>query len=345
VYPGTIWDVSRMRKVKGLKEIAELAGLSTGTVSRALSGSGRVSEKTRSRVTELADKLGYQPNLLARRLRTQTTKTIGVLIPLGHERQQHLSDPFFNTMTGFLADELADHGYDLLLSRVIPDNDRWLDSYVDSGRVDGLIVIGQSNQMPVIDSVARRYRSMVVWGGRVSGQNYCVVGSDNRKGGEMAARHLFERGCRRIAYAGPVDGPEFGERLAGVQQTHDEQQTGSDLVQYKSRFEPNAAKEDLLYLFRSSDALPDGIVAGSDVTAISVLRALSELHIKVPEEVKVIGYDGLPIGELITPPLTTVDQNLRLGARHMVELLMKRIEGHDVASYLIKPQLIIRGST
>jgi DNA-binding LacI/PurR family transcriptional regulator len=334
-----------MQKVKGLKEIAELAGLSTGTVSRALSGSGRVSAKTRSRVMDLADKLGYQPNLLARRLRTQTTKTIGVLIPLGHERQQHLSDPFFNTMTGFLADELADHGYDVLLSRVIPDNDRWLDGYVDSGRVDGLIVIGQSNQMPVIDSVAKRYRPMVVWGGRVSYQNYCVVGSDNRKGGEMAARHLFERGCRRIAYAGPVEGPEFGERLAGAQQAHDEMRTGEPLIQFKSHFEPSAAKDDLLKQFRSSDKLPDGIVAGSDVTAISVLRALSELHIKVPDEIRVIGYDGLPIGELNTPPLTTVDQNLRLGARHMVELLLKRIDGDDVASYLINPELIIRGST
>jgi DNA-binding LacI/PurR family transcriptional regulator len=179
----------------------------------------------------------------------------------------------------------------------------------------------------------------------VSYQNYCVVGSDNRKGGEMAARHLFERGCRRLAYAGPVEGPEFGERLAGAQQAHDEMRTGEPLVQYKSHFEPSAAKEDLLEQFRNSDTLPDGIVAGSDVTAISVLRALSELHIKVPDEIRVIGYDGLPIGELITPPLTTVDQNLRLGARHMVELLLKRIDGNDVASYLIKPELIIRGST
>ena len=334
-----------MRKVKGLKEIAELAGLSTGTVSRALSGSGRVSEKTRRRVTELANKLGYQPNLLARRLRTQTTKTIGVLIPLGHERLQHLSDPFFNTMTGFLADELADHGYDLLLSRVLPDNDNWLDNYIGSGRVDGLIVVGQSNQTPVIDDVAKRYRPMIVWGGRESNQHYCVVGSDNRLGGEMAARHLFERGCRRLAYAGPDEGPEFGERLAGVRKAHDEMGLTSELIQYKSRFEPHAANEDLLSLLRDSDVLPVGIVAGSDVTAISVLRALSALHVNVPDEVRVIGYDGLPIGEMISPPLTTVDQNLRLGAKHMVELLLKRIDGDDVESYLIKPRLIVRGST
>lgn len=334
-----------MRKVKGLKEFAELAGLSTGTVSRALSGSGRVSAQTRRRVTELAEKLGYQPNLLAQRLRTQTTKTIGVLVPLGHERLQHLSDPFFITMTGFLADELSDHGYDLLLSRVIPDNDQWLDRYIDSGRVDGLIVVGQSNQMPVIHSVAKRYRPMIVWGGRVSDQSYCVVGSDNRKGGATAARHLFERGCRRIAYAGPVDGPEFGERIAGAKQALRRLKNPAGLIQYKSRFEPNAAFEDLLPALRDSETLPDGIFAGSDVTAISVLRALSSLNIRVPEQVKVIGYDGLPIGELVSPPLTTVDQELRLGAKQIVELLLKRIGGEDTPSHLIKPRLIVRGST
>lgn len=334
-----------MSNIKNLKEFAQLAGVSTATISRALSGTGRVSEETRERIAALADRLGYQPNATARNLRTQRTMTIGVLVPLGHEAAQHLSDPFFNTMTGFLADALSDHGYDLLLSRVLPKSDRWLDRYIGSGKVDGIIVIGQSTEFAVIETVSRRYLPMVVWGGQVSGQNHCSVGSDNRKGGALAARHLIARGCRRIAFAGPAQGPEFGERLQGVKQVLRETGLSETLIELPSHFEPEAAFEDIRTQLRGIAAMPDGIVAGSDVTAIGVLRALQALDIDVPGEVKVIGYDGLPVGAQVSPPLTTVDQQLRRGAGMIVDLLLRRLGGEATGSQMIEPSLIVRAST
>jgi DNA-binding LacI/PurR family transcriptional regulator len=132
-----------MARIKNIKELAVLAGVSTGTVSRALAGSELISSKTRERIQALARAHDFRPNVLARNLRIQRTGSIGVLIPLGHETGQHISDPFFITMLGLLADELTERGYDLVLSRVIPTDDDWLDRIVQSGKADGYIVIGQ----------------------------------------------------------------------------------------------------------------------------------------------------------------------------------------------------------
>ncbi|WP_179562962.1 LacI family DNA-binding transcriptional regulator [Sphingomonas sp. R3G8C] len=327
-----------------LKEFAELAGVSTATASRALSRSGRVSEETRQRIAVLAEKLGYQPNAIARNLRTQRTMTVGVLVPMGHDALQHLSDPFFNTMIGFLADALVDRGYDLLLSRVLPSDERWLDRYIGSGRVDGIIVIGQSDQYHVIESVARRYHPMVVWGGQLPGQQHCAVGSDNFRGGQLAAEHLVAQGCRKLAYAGPDRGAEFGERLAGVRAAL----AAAGLpepVELPSHFEPDAAYRDLAAHLLSLGHMPDGIVAGADVTAAGMIKALTELGHDVPGAVRVIGYDGLPLGEQLTPTLTTIDQQLREGARIMVDLVLRRIAGEDTPSVRIAPRLLQRAST
>ena len=206
-----------MTAIKTMKELADLAGVTTGTVSRALSDSPLISPKTRERVQALAREHGFRPNLLARNLRTQRTGAIGVLIPLGHEKGQHISDPFFITLLGFLADELTERGYDLLLSRVIPEDDSWLDQHIGSGKTDGILVIGQSDQSATLDDVAARFRPMVVWGGHTDGQVHCTVGSDNVRGGELAAQHLIARGCERIAFFGDPHALEIAQRLEGCQ--------------------------------------------------------------------------------------------------------------------------------
>jgi DNA-binding LacI/PurR family transcriptional regulator len=153
-----------VERVRTIADLARIAGVSTGTVSRALSGSSLVRSDTRDRLVKLAQEHGFTPNATARNLRTQRTGAIAVVVPLGHETSQHLSDPFFMALIGHLADALSERGYDLLLSRVIPQRPNWLQYIVDAGRADGLIVIGQSDQADIVDDVAARYLPMVVWG-------------------------------------------------------------------------------------------------------------------------------------------------------------------------------------
>lgn len=332
-----------MNKIRNIKQLADLAGVSTGTVSRALAGSELISQKTRDRIQALAKEHGFRPNVLARNLRIQRTHAIGVLIPLGHEQGQHISDPFFITMLGYLADKLTERGYDLLLSRVIPTDGAWLERFATSGRVDGLIVLGQSDQAAAIDAVAASYRTLVVWGGYGEGQVHCSVGSDNTLGGARAAQHLIAQGCQRIAFLGNPKAREIDQRLAGVRMAMAQAGLGEPMV-VPAHLDAEAALPDIARFLADPANRPQGIVAASDVIAMGALRALADVGLAVPDDVRVVGYDGLSMGEHTVPTLTTVSQDLAKGAEHLVEMLLQRIAGEDTASVVMEPQLVARGS-
>ncbi len=334
-----------MNRVKTLKDLAQIAGVTSGTVSRALAGSSLVTDKTREMIVALAREHGFTPNATARSLRTRKTGAIGVLFPLGHETGQSISDPFFMTMLGLLADALSARGYNLLLSRIVPTSPDWLINFANSGQVDGLIVIGQSNQSEVLDAVAQQFQPLVVWGSYVAGQVHCSVGTDNFRGGQLAATHLLERGCRRIVFMGDPRPPEIGQRLDGCRDVLSRAGLADQLSVLPSHLVAEVAHPDIAAWLSSIETRPHGIVAASDVIAMSALRALFEFGIAVPDEVKVIGYDGLEIGEHTVPRLTTIAQDLEQGARQLVDTLCRQIAGESVHSVVMQPRLLVRMST
>ena len=334
-----------MTKIRNIKELAEIAGVSTGTISRALADSPLISVKTRARIQALAKEYDFRPNVMARNLRIQRTGAIGVLIPLGHETGQHLSDPFFVTMLGLIADALTERGYDLLLSRVIPTDSGWLDRYVDSGRVDGVIVIGQSDQSVVLDAVAARYRPLVAWGAHVQGQVHCSVGSNNRKGGDLAVSHLLSRGAQRIAFLGDPRAIEISERLEGSRDAMARAGLADSLTVVPAHLMPEAALPDIARFLATTKPRPEGIFAASDVIAMSAMRVLADMGLQVPGDIRVIGYDGLEMGEHTVPRLTTIRQNFALGATHLVDMLLRRIAGEETPSVVMEPELIMRSSS
>jgi DNA-binding LacI/PurR family transcriptional regulator len=331
-------------QIRSLADLAKLAGVTPGTVSRALSGTGLIGAATRERIRKLAEEHDYRPNILARNLRTRRTGAIGVILPLGHEKGQHVSDPFFMTLLGHLADALTERGYDLLLSRVIPADDQWLDRLVRSGRVDGVIVIGQSDQTHVLEKVAATYRPMVVWGARNTGAKHCTVGSDNRAGGAMAAQHLIATGCKRIVFFGDPGVPEFAQRLEGVERAVKAAGLSSAEPVLPVHLTPETAYGAICdYLAKGNPA--DGIVTASDIIAMNAIRALHEHGYDVPGKVAVTGFDDISIAAHTTPPLTTIRQDLERGAALLAELLLKRIGGEETTSVELAPELIVRGST
>jgi DNA-binding LacI/PurR family transcriptional regulator len=333
------------KRVRNINDLAQLAGVSPGTVSRALSGAGLISSKTRERIQALAREHEFTPNALARNLRIQRTGAIGVVIPLGHETGQHISDPFFMALLGGLADALTDRGYDLLLSRVIPRQNDWLDRIVDSGRVDGVIVIGQSDQSHILNKVAARYRPIVVWGGHAAGQVHCSVGSDNRLGGDLATTHLIERGCRRIAFFGDPRACEIAQRLEGCRDAMTRAGMLDELIEFPAHLVAEDAHPDIVRFLNDGEARPQGIVAASDVIAMSALRAFADHGIAVPGTIRVVGYDDLPIAQQTVPRLTSVRQNLADGAHHLVDLLLRRIAGEATESVVMPPELVVRLSS
>jgi DNA-binding LacI/PurR family transcriptional regulator len=336
-------------RVRNITDLADLAGVSAGTVSRALADSPLIAQKTRDRIQALAREHDFRPNVMARNLRNKRTGAIGVVITLGHETSQHISDPFFMTLLGHLADALTERGYDLLLSRVIPTNAEWLNNIVSAGRVDGVILIGQSDQIAVIDQVAARYLPMVAWGANLPDQLHCTVGTDNHMGGRLAAEHLIERGARRFAFLGDPVAPEIAERLAGVEHALGAAGLGAALTIVRASLMPDTAysvvSDWLASVDTVPDAVPDAVIAASDVIAMSALRAFSDHGHHVPGQVRVVGYDDLPLANQTMPPLSTIRQDLATGAAHLVDLLFRRIGGEATASVVIEPKLVVRGSS
>ncbi len=331
------------QRIRNITELARMAGVSPGTVSRALAGKSLVNPQTRERIQALAREHGFRLNQMASRLRTQRTGVIGVVFPLGHESRQHISDPFFMTLFGYLADELTESGHDIMLSRVIPGDAEWLDRIVTSGMLDGALVIGQSDQSTVIDAVAARYMPLVIWGSHHPHQVQCTVGSDNRLGGRLAAEHLLAKGKTRLAFMGETRGPEIADRLAGVR---DAIAGRSDVTlrEMPTPLSSEALGETIVaQLAQLGDDL-DGIVAASDVIAMMILRALHERGARVPQQIAVIGFDDLPIATSTVPQLTTVRQDIAGGAKAMVGALMQRMAGINAPATILPPELVIRES-
>ncbi|WP_246543271.1 LacI family DNA-binding transcriptional regulator [Novosphingobium profundi] len=338
-------DFSDEIEIRTLADLARLAGVSAGTVSRALAGKSLVNVETRERIQALARKHGFRPNQMASKLRSRRTGVIGVVIPLGHDKRQHISDPFFLTLLGALADELTESGYDLMLSRAIPDDSSdWLERMTGSGMVDGVIVVGQSDQFANIERVAAHYRPMVVWGQYRPGQIHCAVGTDNFAGGKRATEKLIESGARRIAFLGGTAGVEIAKRFEGTMAAA--KAAGLTVTHLPVHMAPEQLAEEVSAALGYGSGIEfDGIVAGSDLIAMAALRVLFENGHRVPDEVQVIGFDDLPIAAQTFPPLSTIRQEIQEGARLMVEKLKARINGDACESAIMKPTLVIREST
>jgi DNA-binding LacI/PurR family transcriptional regulator len=328
------------RRATRLADIAALAGVTPATVSRALSGHAQISTATRQKVLAIARDHGFQVNQTARNLRLGRTQAVGVVIPLGHRSAQRVSDPFYTALIGELMERLARRGYAMLLQSGAPDDVDWLAGLARSGRVDGIMVLCQSDQDPELRDVAASYRPLVVWGEATDG--YCCVGTDNLAGGRLATRHLLAAGRRRIAYAGMADIPELAARHRGYLQELEEAglQPGPQVALPLAFDRRDACLQALL---DPADPI-DGIVAASDVIAMGVIAALTEAGRQVPSDVAVVGYDDVSLAAHVIPALTTVRQDLASAAEVMLDLLFRRIAGEDAASARLQPQLIHRHS-
>lgn len=330
-------------KVRTLADIAAIAGVTPATVSRALSGNARISPATRHKVLEIADRYGFQINQTARNLRLGRTQSIGVVIPLGHESAQRVSDPFYTALIGNLVDGLARREHAMLLSAVTPHDPAWLAEMSRSGRVDGIIVLCQSDQDPVLRKVGRSYKPLVVWGESGSAeQDYCCVGTDNRLGGRLATEHLIRIGKRHIAFAGMTDIPELAARYAGYLDAHAAAGLSpGPYIKLPLAFDPSSLD---LHQTVAAQGDIDAIMAASDMVAMGMIRALADTGRRVPDDVAVVGYDDVSLAAHATPALTTIRQNLAVAAETILELLFDRIAGVDAPSVRIPLELVRRQS-
>lgn len=338
-----------MRKKRGSKnkmaEVAQRVGVSLSTVSRALAGNTAISEETRRLVREAAESLNYRVDAAGSSLRTGLTRTVGVVIPLAHAAKQSLSDPFFLEILGAIADELSACNYSMLLHKVTDDPSAWIATLARGRRADGVIVIGQSLHHDGLNALADHDFPMVVWGSRMKDQHYISVGSDNEAGGHAATSHLLAQGCRNIVFLGDPAAPEVGLRLEGHGRALREARIErKPRLEVAVRFGSDTAYHAIGSMI-DADVEFDGVVACSDVFAMSAMRALIERGRKVPADVAIVGFDDIPFAAFTSPPLTTVRQNCHVGARMLVDKLMRAIRHERNESAVIPTELVVRASS
>lgn len=330
-----------MTKNSKLSDIAKLAGVSESTVSRALSGSKLVNEKTSTRIKKIAADLNFTVNTAARNLRLQKSNTIAIMLRIDSSEDQSASDPFILSLLGVVADELREIGYDLLLMSDECNDPLWVKNLFDSKRADGLIIFGQGdNSYP---SIHYGDRPIVVWGETDNAAPYPTVGTNNFLGGRLATQHLLAQGCKNIAFAGRLS-YETTARFEGYKAALKE--AG---LHYSQHLDVHFTYADghavAASLAQHNSFHYDGIVAASDSIALGMMKALRAHDIAVPDDVAFVGYDDIAVSEFTHPSLTTIRQDTTEGGKRLVAMLKAMMAGETVGPVVLATELVERESS
>jgi DNA-binding LacI/PurR family transcriptional regulator len=330
-------------------DIAERAGVSQPTVSRALRGDPTVSEATRKRIEAIALQLNYRIDKNASSLRRGQSRTLALLFFQDPTPDESLINPFFLSMLGSILRTCALRGYDLLTSfQQLSSN--WHVEYEDSRKADGIILLGYGDfalYQERLEQLVAQGTHFVMWGSPRPGQSWTTMGCDNHAGGREAGAHLIASGRRRIAFLGNASlrYPEFQDRYRGLCEALAEAGLDSNpRLQVDAITTEEAGHEAALSLLEQSASF-DAIFAGSDLIAIGAMRALEEKGLRVPEDVAIVGFDDIPAAALSHPPLTTIAQDYARAGELLVDALIGQINGAVTEQKMLMPRLVIRRST
>lgn len=317
-----------------MADLAELAGVSAITVSRALRDSPLVNSETRSRIKELAERHGYQFNISARNLRLRRSMMVAVVVEMKPTADRQMSGPYPLDLLGGITQELTSAGYSVLLTSLQADAPLTVQA------ADGVILLGQGAHEESMREVQRWGRPMVVWGAVSRNASQIVVGSDNHHGGQLAAERFAALGRRSPVFLGDATHGEFAERLNGFRETLATYGI-TPLTPAVPNFTVSAGAEAVHALLDEHPQF-DSLFAASDLLAIGAIRALIERGRRVPEDVSVIGYDDTPMGATYLPPLTTIHQNFVDAGVLLARKVLDLIEGEPAHSEILPTHLVAR---
>jgi len=323
-----------------LKDVSKLAGVSASTASRVMTGSVRVDERTRERVLAAVAQLHYKPNLLARGLRKRSGRLIGLMVPeILHET--------FAIFISLVEEACVERGFTMILGNTRDDlavEERVLSNLIGM-KVDGIIISLVSDRSAVMSSLRKTDIAVVGIDRAVEDEHVDRVQVDNRKAGRMAARYLHSMGHTRIAcIAGPQAVALSRERSAGFREYLAQQGVGPIEIAGMD-FEFETGMTCLRALLERGEEFT-AVWAHNDLLAIGAMREMDRLGIRVPEDVSIMGMDGIKTTEMVLPALTTVRQPFPAICKRAVDLLLRRMEhpGGPPRHLVLAPELVIRGS-
>ena len=307
-----------------IQKIAQLAGVSVATVSRVLNNSDTVKAKNRERVLQAIKESNYQPNLLARQLRTARSSMILVMV-------SNIANPFCAEVVKGIEEAAEKNGYRILLCNSGSDIERSKSGLrlLTGKMVDGIITMDAFSKLPELTTVIGDAPWVQCAEYADAGAVSCV-GINDVDAAEHAVRYLAAQGRQRIALINHDLSYKYARlREQGYKNVLQSQGLAFQAVEYASDLSAAAGKLAMQTLL-AMNPRPDAVFAVSDSLAAGAIRAIEQAGLKVPEEIAVVGFDGTELAEMVSPQLTTVQQPSReIGAR-AVELLLNKIDNPDV---------------
>ncbi len=317
-----------------MKDVGALAKVGVGTVSRVLNSSGSVKESTRRKVEAAMKELNYIPNAYARGLKMNKTNTVALIIPT-------IWHPFFSEFAYYVESNLAEHKYKMLLCNSDVSSDKELEyiQMVQENKVDGIIGITYSD----LDNFVSSHLPFVTIDRHFKEETVCVT-SDNFHAGQLAVEKLVEKGCKKLGYVGTHSRfpSETTKRRDGFEAQAE--QMGVPYAIYDGEDPVMEFKQEIRTFFEKNPDV-DGVFTHTDFIALDILEVLDELKRKVPEEVQIIGCDGIKMEAGRKQFLSTIRQPVDLMAKAAVEKIIQVIDGEPVKTKITLPVHYLEGST
>jgi LacI family transcriptional regulator len=326
-----------------IKDVARAAGVSPATVSRVLNGTGKVSPDRAERVRAVVARLVYQPFSPARALRRQATDVWAVIVA-------DIENPFFTLIVRGIEDRAHERGFRVMLCNSDEDLQKEA-AYIDvalAERMGGVVIAVASARQSRLAPLLERGVPVVAIDRRPAGHDVACVLVDNKLGAPEATAHLIAAGAERIAcITGPRRVSTANERLAGYEEALRAAGRPVDpSLVIREDFRPRGGY-DAVQRLCSSAQRPDALFVANNLMTVGALRALRDLGLRVPDDVRVVGFDDAPWAALVQPPLTVVSQPAYEIGRIAADLLCEAREdpARERREVLLVPELIVRESS
>jgi len=325
-----------------IKEIAKIAGVSTATVSKVINGKDQnISENTRNRILKIVDEEGYIPNSIARSLKVNETKTLGLIVP-------DVVNQFFSELARGVEDAAEKEGYTLILCNT-DNNKEKEENYIkvmQQKMVDGIILAPAEDRFKI--PMSRKIPLVVLDRDISVDREIGRIGIDNEEATYKSCSHLIEKGCKNIAFiSSKNDNKSTYDRFSGYKRALMDNNINynEDLI-YLEQFDVTTGYNGIYKIYENTEIEIDGVCCGNDLIAIGAIKAIKESGRIIPRDVKVIGLDDIDMAKYVNPSLTTVKQPIYLMGEETVSMLISMIRKEDINLLkILDTELIERSSS
>lgn len=318
-----------------LKDVAKEAGLAVGTVSRILNNRGYISDEARKKVYDAMERLNYKPNEIARSLYRKRSNILGVIVPM-------VSHPFFSELVNHIEYFAYKADYKVLICNSYSDSQKEKDyiELIHKNQVDGFIITTYTQDAP---EYINSNLPIVILDRSINGLPY--ITSDHYSGGKTATNFLIEKGCKYIAHVGgqlEIDITANSRSKAFLDIVSEK---NINYIFDQTKLETFEKYKEFAFKFFNKHPDVDGIFAGSDIIATSLIHVANLLGKKIPDELKIIGYDDIDLALMNIPSLTTIKQDIEKIAEMAVKILLDKIENKKVPIKNVLPVKLVERET